>query len=219
MTCRGLYSSNSYTMKMLPWDQKIARVLVRPFRDSNLRPNHITFVTLALAIISGYLFAQNKGPLDNWAAGIFIFARFLDHFDGELARLQGSSSRFGYYFDYVSGGLGYSALFMGLGIGHWQNSLEEWGLLLGVAGVSAAIFSMLTNFGIDKISDDIKNGDSIGYPDFAGFELEDGIYLLGPVTWFGYITPFFVAAGIGSFCYFLWSLFVFIKLRAKKSNL
>ena len=58
-----------------------------------------------------------KGHAANWGAGVFVLARFLDHFDGELARLTGQSSRLGYYLDYVSGGLSYCALFAGMGIG------------------------------------------------------------------------------------------------------
>ncbi len=46
----------------------------------------------------------------------------------------------------------------------------------------------------------------VGYPGWAGFELEDGIYLLAPVTWLGWLEPFLVAAGIGATVYLLWTL-------------
>ena len=49
-------------------------------------------------------------------------------------------------------------------------------------------------------------GDAVGYPGLAGFELEDGIYLLAPITWLGWLTPFLVAAGIGVAVYCLWTL-------------
>ncbi len=146
-----------------------------------------------------------------------MFSRFLDHFDGELARLQGTSSRFGYYFDYVVGGIGYAALFTGLGIGHFNGDLGYWAILLGGAGAASALISLFSNLGIDKRSEDLGEGEAIGYPDFLGFELEDGIYLLAPVTWLGFLTPFFVAAGIGASIYCLWTIWTYIRLGSKKA--
>ena len=79
-------------MKKTPWDQVIARFLVRPLVNTGVRPNHITAVTLIMALSAGILFALNDLALNHWAAGIFVASRFLDHFDGELARLQGSET-------------------------------------------------------------------------------------------------------------------------------
>ena len=46
-------------MKKTPWDQVIARFLVRPLVNSGVRPNHITAVTLIMALSAGILFALN----------------------------------------------------------------------------------------------------------------------------------------------------------------
>ena len=35
-------------------------------------------------------------------------------------------------------------------------------------------------------------------PCFAGFEIEDVLYLIGPITWLGVLRPFLIAAGIGA---------------------
>ena len=75
-------------MKKTPWDQVIARFLVRPLVNTGLRPNHITAVTLIMALSAGILFAFHDLALNHLAAGIFVFARFLDHFDGELASIE-----------------------------------------------------------------------------------------------------------------------------------
>lgn len=200
-------------MKEPPWDQRLARILVRPLGPSPLRPNHITTLTLAMALAAGVLFAFNDPHLSHWAAGIFVASRFFDHFDGELARLQQNASSFGYYYDYAVGGIGYAALFAGLGIGHFQTGLGGWALVLGGAGAASALISLFSNLGIDKELEGDKSGEAIGYPGYAGFELEDGIYLLAPVTWFGFLTPFFVAAGIGASIYCLWSIWSLVKLR------
>ena len=208
-------SDQLFVMKNTPWDQVIARFLVRPLVNTGLRPNHITAVTLIMALSAGILFALNDLVLNHWAAGLFVASRFLDHFDGELARLQGSETKFGYYFDYFVGGFGYAALFSGIGIGHWRSDLGAWGLILGFFGTFAALISLFTNLQIDKQMDNSVSGTAVGYPYFLGFELEDGIYLLAPITWLGYLTPFFIAACIGASIYCFWTIFSLIRIHGK----
>jgi phosphatidylglycerophosphate synthase len=209
-------------MPPAPWDQRIARVLVRPLARTPLTPNHVTTVTLAFALSGATLFAMGDPTAAHWGAGLFVFARFLDHFDGELARLKGTSSRSGYYYDYVAGALSYAALFLGLGIGHAEGWLGIWAIVLGAAGTTSALLSMFLNLGIDREKQEDANpaadGDAVGYPGFAGFELEDGIYLLAPITWFGFLSPFFVAAGIGAAIYCVWTLFRLLALRRKGAD-
>ncbi len=207
-------------MKNPPWDQRLARLCVRPLASTRIRPNHITGLTLGLALLAAVGFAWGGDRWENWAAGIFVVARFLDHFDGELARLQGNASRFGYYFDYAAGGIGYAALFAGLGIGHMGGPLSGWALLLGTAGAASAVISLFTNLAIDKklFADDDDEGAAVGYPGVAGFELEDGIYLLAPITWAGFLTPFFVAAGIGASIYCAWTLWTVLRLAARSGT-
>jgi phosphatidylglycerophosphate synthase len=202
-------------MATLPYDQRLARILVRPLSRTPITPNQITAITLLLAVAAGVLFAGGDPIQANWAAGIFVLARFLDHFDGELARLRGVSSRFGYYFDYAVGGLGYSALFLGLGIGFYGSVLGYWSLALGLIGAAAAIISMFLNLNIDKTTADKSDTlDAVGYAAFGGFELEDGIYLIAPITWLGHLMPFFVLAGIGAAIYCLLTLWSLVRLRS-----
>lgn len=203
------------TMKTPPLDQRLARILVAPLAHSSVRPNHITALTLILVICAGVLFAFNDATFSDWAAGIFVIARFLDHFDGELARLQGTKSKFGYYFDYVVGGVGYAALFLGLGLGYWQSDLGDLALFLGLCGAVSAIISLFINLQIDKEIDNLSAGTAIGYPSLLGFELEDGIYLLAPITWLGFLEPFFIAAGIGASIYCFWTIFSLAHIRFK----
>jgi archaetidylinositol phosphate synthase len=191
-------------METLPYDQALARRLVRPLARTGITPNQLTFTTLALGLVAGGLFATGDGVYGHWAAGIFVLARFLDHFDGELARLTGKSSRLGYYLDYVAGGISYTALFGGIAIGQSGGPLGAWALLLGAGGVVAAIGSLFLNLKLDQQAGH-DDGSAVGYPGLAGFELEDGIYLIAPITWLGWLQPFFVAAGIGALCYLAWT--------------
>ena len=199
-------------MKNPPWDQRIARVLVRPLVKTPVTPNQLTIFTLLIALTGAGLLALGRETYANWGVGLFVLARFLDHFDGELARQKGMTSRLGYYLDYISGALSYGALFLCLGIGFYGTELGGWAIVLGASGTASAVISMFTNLGLDKHLE-LENGhDAVGYPGFAGFELEDGIYLIAPITWAGYLMPFFIAAGIGAAIYCLWTCWTLFRL-------
>lgn len=203
-------------MKNPPWDQRIARVLVKPLLATPITPNQLTVLTLAVALSGVGLLAEGGRVYTNWGAGLFVLARFLDHFDGELARQNGMTSRFGYYLDYISGAISYGALFLCLGIGFYSSPLGNWAIVLGLSGTASAMISMFTNLSLDKhleLEDDADH-DAVGYPGFAGFELEDGIYLIAPITWAGYLMPFFVAAGIGAVIYCLCTCWTLIRVRS-----
>jgi len=201
-----------------PFDQRIARVLVRPLVGTPVSPNHLTTLTVLLALSGAGLFATGDPGRVSWGAGLFVLARFLDHFDGELARQKGQSSRFGYYYDYVAGAVSYAALFACMGIGLRDGPLGGFALALGAAGSACALLAMFLNLDIDRQqSGGEETGDAVGYPGFAGFELEDGIYLLAPITWLGWLQPFFVAAGIGATVYTVWTLATLVRLRSSSS--
>jgi len=200
-----------------PFDQRIARVLVRPLANTPISPNHLTTVTVVLALSGAALFATGDPTGVAWGAGLFVLARFLDHFDGELARLQGSSSRFGYYYDYVAGAVSYAALFLGMGIGLRETFLGGVAVALGATATACALVSLFLNLDIDRQQGGDETGDAVGYPGFAGFELEDGIYLLAPITWLGWLLPFFVAAALGATVYTVWTLATLLRLRRRES--
>lgn len=201
-------------MKNPPWDQRIARILVRPLVRTPLTPNQLTIFTLIVALSGAGLLATGDPVHANWGAGLFVLARFLDHFDGELARQKNMKSRLGYYLDYVSGAISYAALFLCIGIGLRDSELGDWAIALGAAGAASAIVSMFLNVGIDK-AEKLADGDAVGYPGFAGFELEDGIYLIAPIAWAGFLIPFFAAAGIGAAVYCLWTLSTLARLHGQ----
>ena len=197
-----------------PWDQRIARYLVRPLALTGVSPNQVTVFTLVLALAGAWMLSMGSAKMANWGAGLFVLARFMDHFDGELARQTGRTSKVGYYLDYVAGALSYAALFLAIGIGLRHTELGYWALVLGITGGASALLCMGLNLRIDKVS---QSDDAVGYPAFAGFELEDGIYLIAPVTWLGFLVEFFVLAGIGAGVYLLWTVFCVWRLGVARS--
>ena len=70
------------------WDQKLAVIFVVPLSKTGITPNQITFITLILAIFAGYLFALGDQNSLNYGAAIFVIARFMDNFDGMIARIK-----------------------------------------------------------------------------------------------------------------------------------
>jgi archaetidylinositol phosphate synthase len=205
-------------MQMHPWDQRIARVLVKPLVNSPVTPNQVTVFTLVLALTGAGMLTIGQPFYTNLGVGLFVLARFFDHFDGELARQKNMTSRLGYYLDYLSGAGSYSTLFVCLGICFHNSELGFWSIGLGLLAATAAVISMFINLGFDCVnnSETTENPDAVGYPGFAGFELEDGIYLIAPITWLGWLMPFFVVAALGAAIYCLWSLVTLICLRKRQ---
>jgi len=183
-----------------PYDQRLARVLVTPFRHTALHPNHLTTVTLVLGQAAAVLFAIDI-DLAWCAALIYMLAVFSDHMDGELARMTGKTSSFGHDYDYIVGGINYTSLFIGIGIG-LQDSAGAWALVLGcAAGLSNPFILFLRmqmerEFGLEAVE----------HPARAGFEIEDFVYLIGPITWFAGVFWFFIPYAIGNIGYLLWTI-------------
>ena len=148
----------------------------------------------------------------------FVFARFFDHFDGELARQKFE------FCDWLLPGLpsrrNKLCFVIRLPWTRFQNGICEWSLILGFLGATSALTCLLLNLKIDNESQKIRQdeGESVGYPSFLGFELEDGIYLLAPITWLGGLEMFFYPACFGAITYGIWTLFQLLKIRKKNRN-
>ena len=206
--------------KCIPWDQKIARYCVKYLLKTNITPNQLTSLSLILALLGSAFLTSDSHVILNIGAGIFVLARFLDHFDGELARQKKISSALGYYLDYFAGGISYAALFTSLGIQFKSGSLGDSSLVLGFLASVSALLCLFLNLKIDKEDQSISqiDGEATGYPVLWGFELEDGIYLLAPIAWLNWLEFFFIAASIGALIYGFWTLFQLHRIRQLNDN-
>lgn len=187
-------------MNRKPWDSRLAHFLIRPLRSTRVSPNHLTTLGLLCGIGAGLLFAVGERTASCLAGALYMASALLDHTDGELARLANKSSRFGFYYDQTAGAVGYVALFVGIGIGLRHSALGHWAILLGiVAGASiAGIFGV--RFEMEKSG----GRSAVAQPTFAGFEIEDIMYLVGPIAWLDALQPFLVAAAVGAPLFGLW---------------
>jgi len=75
-----------------PWDARLARALVRPLRCSPITPNHLTTVRLASGIAAAGAFMRGSYAWMNLGAVLLAVSNFLDHTDGELARISGKTA-------------------------------------------------------------------------------------------------------------------------------
>lgn len=185
-----------------PWDARIANILVRPLRNSWVSPNHLTSLGLLLGLSAAAAYAVGRESWFRCAPILFIVSSLLDHADGELARLTGRTSQWGHYYDLISDACVQILLFVGIGYGLRSCNLGQWTLPMGiVTGISIATIFRL------RMSIESRLGKAATeQPSFAGFEIQDVLYVLVPVTWFGLLAPFLTAAVIGAPAFALWTV-------------
>lgn len=187
----------------MPWDQRLARRLARVLAHTPVHPNAVTTAGLLLCLASAAMFATGDPLLANWAAPMFMAGAFTDHVDGELARMTGKTSEFGHHYDRVAMVIGNISLFAGMGIGLRHGPLGDWAMVMGTAAGLGVVIIFLARSGAEK-----RLGAEIVRPDvFAGFEVEDTLYIIGPIAWIGALTPFLIAAAVGAPLFMALTLF------------
>src|SRR3954453_18020172 len=100
-----------------PWDARLARRLVTPLKDTRATPNHLTTVRLIFGLAAAAAFVPGTYGWTNLGALLLILSNFLDHTDGELARISGKTSRIGHIYDLASDAAVTILLFLAIGIG------------------------------------------------------------------------------------------------------
>jgi phosphatidylglycerophosphate synthase len=180
-----------------PWDARLARRLVRPLSQSRIRPNHLTTVRLAVGLGGALLLARGTYTAMNVGALLIVISNFLDHTDGELARMTGKGSRLGHWYDLASDALVTILLFSGMGLGVAVTQPRVLGalpLVLGIVAGAAVALIFLLRMGIESVGGKAASKQGV----LAGFETEDALYLLPLVTLCHGTAPFLAAAAIGA---------------------
>ena len=193
-------------MDSKPYDSRLAHACVAPFRNTRLHPNHITALSLALGVLAGVAYAGGGTTPMNVGAALYMLSMFVDHMDGEFARMTGKTSEAGHKFDRQADLAVKLAAWSGMGIGLARNADSVLPVLQGVAcGVAfVAIFAFHSMIGR-------RTGE--GEPDQPStgtFEIEDVLYLVGPITWFGILPAFLIVASVGAPFY---AFLVFLQLQ------
>jgi phosphatidylglycerophosphate synthase len=72
---------------------------VRMLYPTRITPNQITFLSLVFGLLSAWFYVSGRLDALVWGA-VFLYGKvFLDNVDGNLARVRGTSSRFGRFLD------------------------------------------------------------------------------------------------------------------------
>ena len=185
------------------WDARLALRLVTPLKGGPITPNHLTTLRLAVGLAAAAAFMRAGYAWSNLGAVLLMLSNFLDHADGELARLSGKSSRFGHYYD-LACDAGVTVLaFVAMGAGV-AATLPVPGrvspIVLGTAAGSAIALIFLLRMRIEALAGKAATRQAA----LGGFETEDVLYLLPLVTLFDGIGPFLVAASIGAPLFLVW---------------
>ena len=184
------------------WDGRLARWLVTPLKDTRVTPNHLTTLRLAIGLAGAVCLAHGGFAWSNAGTVLIALSNFVDHTDGELARISGKTSRFGHFYDLACDAVVTVLLFtcMGIGLAAQGEPMRASPVGLGaIAGVAVALVFFL-RMRIEEMVGKAGNAQSF----LAGFETEDVLYLLPLVTLFEGSMPFLVAAAIGAPLFALW---------------
>jgi archaetidylinositol phosphate synthase len=176
-----------------PWDARLARRLVAPLKDTWVTPNQLTTVRLLAGLGAAAAFTPGRFLWSNIAALLMVLSNFLDHADGELARMSGKTSRFGHLYDLASDAGVTIFVFIAAGIGV---GLAGLGLLSGTA--IALIFYLRLRIE-EKLGKAGTQQASLG-----GFETEDVLYLAPLVTLCNGIPAFLLVAAVCAPLYAIW---------------
>ncbi len=190
---------NAPTATPRPWDARLARRLVLPLADTRVTPNHLTTLRLVIGLAGAGCLAHGGYAWANAGAFLIVLSNFVDHTDGELARLSGKSSRLGHFYDLACDAVITVLLFACMGFGIAQATAVSPTSMGCIAGIAVALIFFL-RMRIEAVAG--KGGTR--QSSFAGFETEDVLYLLPLVTLFDVIAPFLAAAAIGAPLFALW---------------
>lgn len=157
------------------WDARLARRLVTPLLGTPVTPNHLTTLRLAIGLAGAYYLLFGQFWLCSLGALLIALSNFVDHTDGELARISGQSSKIGHFYDLACDTLVTVLLFLGIGfyVGVHHPALPvpaQW--LDGIAGIAVALIFFL-RMRIESMVG--KSGTK--QASMAGFETEDVLYL------------------------------------------
>ena len=190
------------------WDQKIAEVISKPLIFLKIHPNIVTILGIFLGLTCAALFATCNLFYAKIGSIIFFFASCFDHVDGIVARKLNKTSTFGHYLDHIGVCITYIVLFIGIGIYCEKNFAMK--LYYGYVPSICVFMIMSIRFYLERS----LGANAIHQKNFLGFEHEDIIYIVIPITFLNKIDTFLYWSFIGTPIFLLITIIVFfVKLR------
>src|ERR1700722_17802643 len=186
-----------------PWDARLARRLVAPLMDSWISPNHLTTLRLGVGLAAAAAFMPGSFGWSNLAALLLVLSDFLDHTDGELARMSGKISRIGHLYDLASDAAVTILVFIALGVGLTGKPGVNLGFLPAALGLAAGTAVALIFFLRMRI-EELHGKTATQQGSLGGFETEDVLYLFPLATLSNALAPMLLVASICAPVYAVW---------------
>jgi archaetidylinositol phosphate synthase len=199
-----------------PWDARLARKLVTPLKNTRVTPNHLTTLRLAVGLAGAAAFLPGTYLWSNLGALLMILSNFLDHTDGELARISGKTSRIGHVYDLASDAAVTILLFVAIGVGvaaSLGTALQFPPVALGVVAGCAVALIFFLRMRIENMVGKAANSQA----SLGGFETEDVLYLLPLVTLSNGTVPFLLAAAVCAPLFAIWVVIDYRRVLRQRS--
>ena len=188
---------------LLPVNSALARPLVPLFVRVGISANAVTGLSILAGLLGAFCFLQGTAPMVVYGAVGFLLANLLDECDGKVARLTGTSSRFGAALDTWADFIVHTAFFLGLGMGMARQFPHGPWRMLGLLAAAGNLVSFVLD--LSGLSGVQPKGPAGGVPDrFAWmtewFRVDFSILVLisailgrtGWILWAGAIGVFLV---------------------------
>ena len=176
------------------WLHKVVRSLVRPLASTPVRPNHLTTARLLSGVAAAACYATGEGLYAILGSACFVLSMLLDRADGELARLQGSSSRWGHLYDLITDAICNALVLIGIGFGLREGPLGDWAIAMGVVAGLAVMYVLWL---MVQLEEQAGQG-SAQFSATAGFDPDDALLAVPFAMVLGLAEPLLVAATIGA---------------------
>ena len=186
-----------------PWDARLARRLVTPLIHSRVTPNHLTTLRLGVGLGAAAAFTPGSYGWSNFAAFLLILSNFLDHTDGELARMSGKTSRIGHLYDLASDAAVTILLFIAIGVGVASKAGTDFGFPPAILGLAAGTAIALI-FYLRMRIEELLGKAATQQASLGGFETEDVLYLFPLATLSNALVPLLLAASICAPLFAVW---------------
>ncbi|MHC4339689.1 MAG: CDP-alcohol phosphatidyltransferase family protein [Planctomycetota bacterium] len=135
-------------------EEKLDQFLFRPLSQPvavlaaklGLTPNGVSLIGMLFGISAGYFFSFREASLVVWGVVLFSVRNIFDYADGQLARLTGKGTKYGYFFDGLCDYFAYLSVYLFAAAGLWPE-YGAWVLpMVLAAGWSGGIQSALLDF-------------------------------------------------------------------------
>jgi phosphatidylglycerophosphate synthase len=178
----------------------------------------LTSLRLVVGLAAAGALLPGSYAWSNLAAVLLVVSNFLDHTDGELARMSGKTGRIGHLYDLSSDAAVTIVLFIAIGIGVGARSFPYMPVSPGILGVLAGTAVAFIFFLRMRI-EEMHGKAAIRQASLAGFETEDVLYLFPLVTLSDALAPMLLLAAICAPLYVIWVTVEYHRLQRRDRRL